>query len=124
MACELELSSEVYDSGVVSKTSYSLLGVATVTVSRIESGVMYVELCSLVDDSDEELRALFLQTLSDYQMRAIIELETGALRQLIYAQAFSKTDILLPESSFQDGWSDPCSIAPRDGNSTGNSFSV
>lgn len=122
----IEFCAETYSAESLLRSSYELIGRGGVRLLPQENpAVRAVELSSTSDDYClDELEVEFLQHVADFSLRERLESKFGQLRMLLYAQAFSSADLVLPEVSLMDGWEDPLSISPREGNSSGRSFGV
>jgi His-Xaa-Ser system protein HxsD len=90
----------VYRLSAIQKTGYRLAARCTVVLGEMEGSQVSVTLLfrSGTAQSDAmEVARLFFQELLDQELREQVGEETKPLRNLIIAQAFSKTDLIRRE---------------------------
>jgi His-Xaa-Ser system protein HxsD len=86
-----------YRLAAVKKTAYRLADKCTVTFGVIDGDCLPLKFsfrATFTPSSRDEVMRLFFQDLLDQELREDIAAETAALRHLILAHAFSRTDLI------------------------------
>ncbi len=99
-AIELKLDLRVYRLTAIKKTAYRLAERCTAVFGEITGDLTTVTLHSKTRSTEGQAREtarLFFEDLLDQELREQIAQETGAIRTMILAQAFSKTDLIRRE---------------------------
>jgi His-Xaa-Ser system protein HxsD len=87
----------VYRLSALQKTAYRLADRCTVVIGSVDGAIVPVSLAFPSGTGEEDAKSvarLFFQELLDQELREQIGSETGAIRSLILAHAFSKTDLV------------------------------
>jgi His-Xaa-Ser system protein HxsD len=93
----LQIDTAVYSLVAVQKTAYRLANRFTVAFASTEAGAIaltFTFLQGTTESAARELLRLFFQELLDQQLREKLAGETRAVRALLLAQAFSRTDLI------------------------------
>jgi His-Xaa-Ser system protein HxsD len=90
----LSLDSSVYSLSVIQKSCYALMHLFSVNISRYENNFLLKIQPLSSDLSSKELEGLLLDELLDYSLREKISEKTEGVRNLILANAFSKTKLI------------------------------
>ncbi|MBF5043309.1 His-Xaa-Ser system protein HxsD [Aggregicoccus sp. 17bor-14] len=110
----VEFDRRVYRLEAVKKAAYRL---SAQCVSQIELGSgdeVYVTLTLKQPGSLDDLVVAFRTEVLDQELREVVAKETEAVRNLILAQAFSKTALLDPVGESGDFREDPLGIGKPD----------
>lgn len=105
---ELKLDCEIYSQEVIHKAIYWFLDEWTFDMKIANSQIHLSISCDkdvvLDDKKVEEVVRKLLKNLVDFKTRAIINMETFSVRELLIAKAFSHTDEFdeLPPGSLND----------------------
>lgn len=95
-----EIDLRTYRLAAIKKAAYRLAARMTVVLGRSENDLLSVTFTfapgASRSSADEAVRAFF-QELLDQELREHVAEETSAMRMLILAQAFSKTDLIRRE---------------------------
>jgi His-Xaa-Ser system protein HxsD len=112
-AVAMELDATIYSVGAVLRAGYKLTDRAYVHIARDEeSDHLIVSL--LARDSRSDLGALageLTNEMLDQRLREMVAAETAAVRELIFAQAFSEGNLLDPDRDEGDYEDDPLGLA-------------
>mgnify|MGYP006426170945 CR=1 FL=1 len=92
---DLEIDPEIYSLEVCKKACYALLAIIScnfeVTKKKI---IIKAIVCGENSEEVEQLKALLLDELLDYSLRASIAEQTENVRNVILSNAFSKTKLV------------------------------
>jgi His-Xaa-Ser system protein HxsD len=96
-AIQTTIDLSVYRLTAVQKAGYRFADRCTAVLGSVEQGHLILTLlfgpCTTAADAQEVAR-LFHQELLDQELREALAAETRAMRSLILAHAFSRTDLL------------------------------
>ncbi len=93
----LALNAEAYRSISVQKSSYRFADRCTVIIGAVRAGVLPLALAFPMGTARAaalEVARLFLQDLLDQELREKAQDETRAMRALLLAHAFSRTNLI------------------------------
>lgn len=97
----VRVSTAAYSIGALEKAAYRLADRSTVVFRDHADGHITLEFIAVADGGkklNEAVQTFFREAL-DYELRQRIEAETGPLRNLILAHAFSRTRLAGPSSA-------------------------
>jgi His-Xaa-Ser system protein HxsD len=93
----LLLNADAYHLAAIQKTSYAFADRCTALIRNVQDGVIPLSLVfrpTTMETDALEVARRFLQDLLDQELREQIGEETRAIRSLILAHAFSRTDLI------------------------------
>src|SRR5437868_6622022 len=113
---DLEFDLGVYRLSAIKKAAYKFAGVCHVSIENISPERARVRLTAKrVMDNVTHLAGEFQNEVLDQDLRETISAETRTIRELLLAQAFSATTLLVPDADTVDYRQDPLGIAQPDG---------
>ncbi|HEY0156873.1 MAG TPA: His-Xaa-Ser system protein HxsD [Thermoanaerobaculia bacterium] len=108
---EITVDLAVYPLEVVLRACHAFTARCYVFAHGAANGRVTVEFAARDErESLRELTGAFSNALLDYHLRALIAAETGAIRELLVAQAFCEADLLDRRESEGDEGDDPRGI--------------
>lgn len=113
-AVEVELDAAVYRLDAVKKAAYRFGDRCYVTLDTQKPGLIRAVLVPKAAGDSAELIGEFKNEVLDQELREVVAKETEAVRNLLLAQAFSKTALLDPAGDTADFRADPLGIRPPD----------
>jgi His-Xaa-Ser system protein HxsD len=96
-AVRVLLNADAYQLTAVQKTSYTFADQCTALIGSVKDGVLPLSLVFRANTTEEYAIAVarrFLDDLLDQELREKIGEETRAIRSLILAHAFSRTNLI------------------------------
>lgn len=87
----------VYRLSALQKTAYRLADRCTIVIGELDGATVPVSLAfgpGIAEEEAKSVARLFFQELLDQELREKVGAETAAIRSLILAHAFSKTDLV------------------------------
>jgi len=93
---EFEIAEDVYSMECVKKSCYALMGIGSSEIRTSTDGKILVKMVILpeVNQSDSDLRQLLFDELLDYSLRESIFEQTEGVRNVILANAFSRSRLI------------------------------
>ena len=91
------LNADAYRLAAVQRTSYAFADQCTALIGRVDVGELPISLIFRAATTEKEalnVARRFLQDLLDQELREQIREETGPIRSLILAHAFSRTNLI------------------------------
>jgi His-Xaa-Ser system protein HxsD len=113
-AVEIELDAAVYRLEAVKKAAYRFGDRCVVTIDTMKPGTVRATLNPKAETDVAELAGEFKNEVLDQELREVVAKETEVIRNLLLAQAFSKTALLDPAGDAADFREDPLGIRPPD----------
>jgi len=109
----IEVDATLYSIGSLLRACYKLTDRAYLHLANdVEPGQIVVSILSRDDRSDlSELAGELVNELLDQRLREVIAAETGPVRELIFAQAFSEGNLLDTNRDEGDYEGDPLGLA-------------
>jgi His-Xaa-Ser system protein HxsD len=114
--CQILVSPEVYELDAILKTAYLFTGRCFIHLEPTLENLYRVRLKA--KNTDQDMGALageFCNELLDQTLRLKIGRDTEHVRNLILAQAFSKTSLIEPDYEKASYREDPLQVQVRDG---------
>lgn len=93
---EFEIDSAVYSMECVKKSCYALMAIGSSEIRTLTDHQILVKMAILQDinQSDAEIRQLLFDELLDYSLRESISKQTEGVRNVILANAFSRSRLI------------------------------
>jgi len=93
---EFEIDEAVYSMECIKKSCYALMAIGNSEISTLTNHQILVKMAILqeVNQSDAEIRQLLFDELLDYSLRESISKQTEGVRNVILANAFSRSRLI------------------------------
>ncbi len=116
---ELRLQLGLYEISTVYKAVYLFLGRAFFHLQAVDGELVISIRPKTPSDKIYELIGELQNELIEQRVRDLVSSETEEIRKILYAQAFSRTNLVLQARDVKNALSDPEGIGLREGNSRG-----